>query len=641
MEKTIKRTVIKSSEHLLEESLLLGSNIAFDTETTGLDYMKLDIEGFSVCDGKMAFYVDLIGMEKSELDSCMFILGNILGAATNIIGHNIVFDMKVIKKYGISLEGKRIYCTMIADHLIDETRPHGLKHLAEVLLGKEVTKYEEAEKAGHQSELFYEYAINDALWTYELCIYQQPFLKEQELMDVFRNIEMPFQFVLLDMETNGMQVDVKEVTRLRGIMKEAVENLTMQMHDMLGLRVQFQTTFDEGIQLIPAINLSSSHVIAKILFETLGLDIIEKTGLGAPKTGKETINAYKKSVPFVALLHRYKIYQKLLSAYFSEGGQIMRNLDEDGRVRPNFRDTGTQTGRLSCNNPNLQQLPKNNCWKCGDDKIEGHTCQTCGSEGNYASRTCFIAGEGRTMITCDYAGQEIRVMAEISKDPTLIEALSKGHDMHLAVANQFYKLGIPEECLVDTHPEHGKWKKKFKAQRTQAKTITFGLAYGKGAFGFAKDFGVTEIEAQKIVDDYFAGMPKLLDAIDASHEEVDVNGHVTYMSGRKRHFEKVTMNGWTGYTKASYRKAFNAKIQGYSADMMRIAMIRVREEALKHPQYDLRMEAAVHDEIVLTVKDKYKEEAKALIKREMEDAVHFCVPIKADLGEGPNYEIAK
>jgi len=213
--------------------------------------------------------------------------------------------------------------------------------------------------------------------------------------------------------------------------------------------------------------------------------------------------------------------------------------------------------------------------------------------------------------------------------------------MHLAVANKFYELGIPEECLVDTHPDHNTWKKKFKAQRTQAKVITFGLAYGKGAFGFSKDFGVSEEEAQKIVDDYFVGMPGLRKAIEDAHQEVKDNGHVTYLSGRRRRFDKVTRDEWTGYTKKSLRQAFNAKIQGFSADMMRMAMVAIRREAKRFPQYDLRLEATVHDEVVTTCKEEFLEECSNLIKKAMEGAVTFCVPVIADIGVGDNYDEAK
>ena len=615
------RKVLKTEEEVKEFLKDFGPNFAFDTETTGLKYMTLEIEGISLCDGKKACYIDLINNQDFSL--IISLLKALFMETNTIIAHNIVFDMKVLHKYGISLEDKKIYDTMIADHLIDENRRHGLKYLAENILGKETLKYDEAEKAGHQSDLFYEYAINDAVWTWELCMYQQPIMKREGLVNVFRNIEMPFQFVLLDMQINGMLIDLSKVNEIRENLKESINNFQIELHDMIGERCEFQSDLMGNINILPTVNFNSGKVLQDILFNKLGLKVVESTPGGAPSTGRVTIDTYKKDIPFVATLNKYKIAQKLLSAYFADDGQIMRNLDSDGRVRPSFKDTGTKTGRLSCSDPNLQQLPKAN------------------EDFPIPSRSAFIAGPGRKMITADFSGQEVRVMAEISRDETLVDSLNKGYDMHLAVANKFYNLGIPIEALNDTHPDHDTYKSKFKKQRTQAKVITFGLAYGKGAFGFAKDFNISEEEAQKIVDDYFAGMPGLKKAIESKHEEVKQHGCVTYLSGRKRHFEKIQKEDWEGYSKKSLRQAFNACIQGYSADMMRLAMIKVREAFKNRPEMDFKLEATIHDELNGTVKQEYAEEAGKIVKECMETCVKFCVPVLADIDITDNYNDAK
>ena len=246
------------------------------------------------------------------------------------------------------------------------------------------------------------------------------------------------------------------------------------------------------------------------------------------------------------------------------------------------------------------------------------------------------------MITCDYSGQEIAVAAEQSKDETLVDTLNKGQDMHLRIANQFYELGIPDEALYKTHKDYSTYKKQFKPQRTQAKTITFGLMYGKGAYGFAKDFGIPEEEAQEIVDKYFDSMPMLRDAIQKAHDEIDLNGTVTTMLGRKRHFEQETQwNGEIGYPKKAYRQAFNFLIQGYSADMIRMAMNKVRQVGSKNKHWGLKLVACVHDEIVVEVKTEYTKEASDGIKQAMESVVNFIVPVIADIGIGKNYEEAK
>jgi len=615
------RKVLKTEDEVKEFFTDFGKSFSFDTETTSLKYTELEIEGISFCDGKKACYIDLIDNVDKYL--ILKFLKTIFEQASTVVAHNIVYDMKVLHKYGISLEDNKLYDTMIADHLINENRQHGLKHLSEKLLGKEVTKYEEAEKAGHQSDIFYEYAINDAVWTWELCMYQQPIMKRENLVLLFRDIEMPFQLVLLDMEINGMEIDVDKVKQIECELKQAIEDFSAQMHEILGERMTMQQDLTGNIIMEPALNFNSGAVLQDILFNRLKLKVVETTPSGKPSTGRITIDTYKKDVPFVNLLNKYKIAQKLHSSYFSDDGQIMRNIDKDNKVRPSFRDTGTKTGRLSCSEPNLQQLPKAN------------------EDFPVPSRSAFIAGEGRKMIVSDFGSQEICVAAQISKDPTLISALNKGHDVHLAVARSTFNLDIPEECLSKKHPEYNKYKTKFKKERTNAKVVTFGTLYGKGTFGFSKDFGIPEEEAQEMIDKFFEGMPKVKDAIDAAHKSIDDNGYVEYMSGRKRHFVKVTREEWTGYLKKNYRQAFNACIQGFSADMMRMAMISIRKEVKKHPEWDFKIVATIHDEICGTVKEEYAEVAAKTVKEAMESCVDFVVPIVADTEVVDNYNEAK
>jgi DNA polymerase-1 len=202
-------------------------------------------------------------------------------------------------------------------------------------------------------------------------------------------------------------------------------------------------------------------------------------------------------------------------------------------------------------------------------------------------------------------------------------------------------LNIPIEALNDTHPDHEKFKKKFKAERTKAKVITFGLAYGKGAFGFSKDFGISEDEAKVIVDKYFEGMPGLKKAIDDSHREVERCGYVTYLSGRRRHFTKIKTENWEGYSKKNLRQAFNAKIQGFSADMIRIALNNVLRASHEQPELGIRIHATVHDEIVCSCDSYFLEQSKKVIKTAMETAVTFCVPVISDIGTGTSYAEAK
>lgn len=612
-----------NTEGLQEFLNSLGPNLAFDTETSDLNYTKLKIHGISLCDGKSACYIDLALMDNPS--EAIALLRPMFASKRTLIAHNILFDMKVLHKYGIDITKARIYDTMVADHLINENRSHALKHLSSVLLQKETVQYEEAEKAGIHSDMFYEYAINDAVWTFELMQYQQDILKANpKVAKLFREVEMPFQLVLFEMETIGIEVDTDRIEELYTQCSEERTRVLQEMCNILGVEYMLQTKLGSGeLDFVCSVNFNSANQLRKILFERYGLEIVEETPSGAPSVGKSTLNRYKDH-EFVSLLYKYKLIEKALSSYLGSDAQIMKNLDSDGRVRTNFRDTGTATGRLSSSNPNIQQLSNKN--KVYEIPI----------------RQAFVATPGYTMMTADYSGQEVCVMAEISQDPTLVTSLRKGYDMHLAVANKFYNLGIPEEALSKEHKDYEKYLKEHKDVRRKAKTITFGLAYGKGAFGFSKDFGITEDEAQKLVDDYFSGMPQLKEAIDAAHREVWDKGYVEYLSGRCRHFNKTKRDDWEGYTKRDLRQAFNAKIQGYSADMIRIACNHIYKQREQFPQWDLRMLATVHDEIVMEVRSDYAEEAAEYIKKWMSEPFDWMsVPMTSDVSLGANYDEAK
>ena len=599
------------------------STIAFDTETTSLSYYDLEIESFQIYNGKEAIFVPLYNKddewtnpEHNELLARLYYLLKV--KVKTMVGQNLVYDLSVLYKYNIKdIEHLELFDTQVAHHLIDENSETGLKKLAVYYLGEEEPmKYEEARAFGFKSKEFYTYAVNDVIWCWKIAKMQKEELEEQEVVSLFRDIEMPYQWCLLEMKVNGMLVDLDRVEKVRDEIEQAIEEMNLEMHNMLD--TPYSVRFTKGGKMIieEGYNFNSSKQLASILIDKLGLTLTEKTPTGSPKTGAEVLDKFKDN-EFVSKLISYKVARKLLTAFFKPLPDLT---DSDGRVRPSFNDCGTVTGRLSCSSPNLQQLPK----KRDEFPVE--------------TRACFIAPKGYKMVTCDYSGQEVAVMAEVSQDPTLVASLNNGYDMHLAIANQFYELGIPTECLNKTHEDYDKYLKEFKTERSRAKTITFGLAYGKGAYGFSKDFNIPEEEAQDIVDKYFEGMPKLKEAIDESHKEVDANGYVVSLSGRRRRFE---IGSWGGYSNSAKRQAFNFKIQGYSADMIRMASIAVRKIEKLNPQWGLTQVATVHDENVYIVKEKYAEKVANVISSTFSSVVNFCVPVVADTSIGDNYEEAK
>ncbi len=615
----MKRQVLTTIEEVREFFKDFNTDLfAFDTETTALEYDKLLIRGASFCDGNKACYVDL----EQPLEFGKYILTirdlePIFKKAKMIVGHNLVFDLKVLYKGSIIIpEGTQLYCTMVADHLLDENRSHALKSLAKELLGKEVVTYAEASRASH--DVFQQYAIDDAVYTWELMQWQRPKLIEMDLVPLFTEVEMQFQRVLLDIEVNGVLVDWEQVSKTTKLLVGEIEKLQVEMLEMVDAPYEMQMDLFGNSRIITEVNLNSSQQLANILFKLLELTPVEYTPSGAISVGGRTIKALKDKHPFVALLEKYKVAQKLLNAFFTPM-PVYR--DSDDRIRPHFNDCGTKTGRLSCSKPNLQQLPKVN---------KAFPIDT---------RSCFIVPEGKTMLTCDYSGQELRVLTQLTREPVLIDTFNKGKDMHLSTANDFFELGIIEEELFSTHPKCKEHKEKYYNERNKAKVINFGMAYGKGAYGFAKDFNISEDEAQKILDKYFAALPKVKEAIDSCHKSVRDNGFVVSMAMRRRRFKPK--EGTNFYPNAAFRQSFNFLIQGFSADMIRKAMIEVRKLGRSNPEWRLKTIATVHDESVYEVKTEYVEEASKAIKEAFEKAVSFCIPVVADVGIGANYSQAK
>lgn len=602
---------------------------SFDTETlpstshakSALRYSEQVISGISFCDGESACYIPLD--DGNRFDVLGWLSANVFSTGTKgrgkkIVCQNIPFDAGVLHKYGIDFSLAKWFDTKVASHLIDENSPNGLKWMVENILGREVAHFNP--HLSHYCQEFYEYGLDDAVNTWDLYQYFLPLLFEQGLDYLFFDIEMPFQRVLLEMRVNGVLVDVNNLNKQRDILKKDRIDLLIKLHEALNLKYDVvKNIYGESIDVVSSLNLNSSQQLAKVLFEDLGLEVIEFTPSGQPKTGKITLAKYKEH-PFVKLLSEYKGCEKLLTSFVEP---LPSHIEFDGKVRPDFNDTGTRTGRLSCREPNLQQLadPKKAAYK----KV------------NF--RENFVAPNGYLMFSADYSGQEVAVMAQQSGDPTLVESLRNGYDMHLAIANKFYDLGIPIECLNESHSDYLSYRKQFDLQRKNAKTITFGLAYGKGAFGFSKDFGISEDEAQKIVDDYFSGMPKLKESIDDTHSEVKRCGFVSNLAGRKRHFSK-NENGY--YANASLRQAFNFKIQGFSADMIRAAMVNVYARKRSFPEWGLQTIMQVHDEACYIVKEEYVEKATALVKKAFEDVcVKFVVPVHCSIEVGTNYGDSK
>lgn len=592
------------------------SKVAFDTELDdGLVWDKMKLNGLSVCNGEEACYFDISNL---ELSSVSIYLRQLFLSFEKLIAHNIPYDLKVLNRFNIVSPKEithKIFDTMTAAHLIDENGPKGLKDLVLVhgiAKNNEVKTWKQISKYSTSSKEFYDYAINDAIWTWQLHEIFGVKLKQQNLLDLFFTIEMPFQFVLVEMESNGITLDLEKIQELRKRMFALKIEYESKMLKLLGLQHTIQQTLFGDSEYISPVNFNSSPQLIKII-EGFGLTLPFLTKTEQKSVDKATLLYLSGQHLFIDLLKDYRTVEKLLNGFLDK---LPNHICLDGRIRASFNNTGTATGRLSSNDPNMQQLPKNK-------KSVGANI-----------RECFIASPGKKIIVGDYSGQELRVLTEVTQDSNLIKCFLKGGDIHLATTNKVLKLGIPNEALFDSHKDYESYKLKFKTERDSIKNkVVFPIVYGTTAIGVSKSLGISETKAQNYIDGFFELYPRVKKVWFDTVKQVKTYNYVKNLVGRKRRFTEIT-----GY---AFRQAFNFKVQGFSADMIRLASILILGEIIKHPEWGMDFLLIVHDEVVLEANEQFAEEAKKLIKHCMETAVKFCIPVVADVGVGFNYADGK
>lgn len=595
--------------------------ISLDTETTGLKWFTLDVLGFSLCDGKRACYVVINNQEEAKL------YGNILSKMINncseLILHNSSFDLAVLQKMGVDyLKINNIFDTMIGAHLLNENKSASLKDLAKRILQvteSEIKTYEEAVGYGQHSEVFYNYAMNDAIWTYKLYEEEKPQLNRQGLDYVFYNIEMPFQKVMAEMNINGFLVNLEKAHKMAEFVSKLKVNTQIELCKAAGLSYEIQQLIDGEIEVV-SVNFNSSDQMIKII-EGLGLEITEKTKpstrfpKGKKSVGKKTLKRLKGKHEFIDILQKYKGLEKLYNSFLVP---IDKYVDGDGKVRCSLNDLAV-TYRVRCSEPNLEQLP--------------NPLKTP-LPVNY--RDIFIPEEGNVLIVCDYSGQELRGLAEVSQDKDLLDsfAIGKDKDIHLATANYILKLDIPKEALYTSHPDYKKYKTEFSKQRDTIKnSIVFPVIYGKTAYGISMELGISEDEAQRMIDGFLDLYPGVRKALDACSKFLDQHRFVRNKHGLKRRLPK-------GIAK-SYRQAFNFLIQSLGADQLKMACASCQGLKYLYPEWNLKLVLPVHDEIIFEVKKEFSETASNEIKKRMENCMEMSVPSIAEIKVVSNYGEAK
>lgn len=574
--------------------LLAEKRISFDTETTGTDANMADLVGlsFSVKPGT-GYYIP-VPAEREEaqliVDEFRVVLEN---EDITKIGQNTKYDILVLKWYGVEVKGK-LFDTMLAHYLIDPDTRHGMDVLSENYLGYSpisITKLIGA-KGKNQITMrdvpvvdVVDYAAEDADVTLQLANTFDPKLKELNAAKLAEEIENPLVYVLADIEKEGVRIDIETLQAYSKELETEIIKFEQNVYDKAGIKF----------------NLASPKQLGEVLFDKLQLDPkAKKTKTGQYQTGEDVLTALASKSDIVQDILDFRQLQKLKSTYV-DALPLMVN-PKTGRVHTSYNQAVAATGRLSSNNPNLQNIPIR-------------------TERGREVRKAFIArDENHILLSADYSQIELRIIAEISKEENMLDAFNKGIDIHTATAAKVYGVSIEE---VDG------------TQRRNAKAVNFGIIYGQSAFGLSQNLGIPRKEAAEIIEQYFAQYPGIKRYMSDTMNFARENGFVETIMGRRRYLRDINSANQTvrGFAE---RNAINAPIQGSAADMIKIAMINIHKE-MKAQKLQSTMTMQVHDELVFDVLKSEKETMKAIIQDKMANAIKLTVPIVVEIGEGENW----
>ncbi|MDR5784039.1 DNA polymerase I [Caballeronia sp. LZ065] len=574
---------------------------SFDSETTSLDPLTAQIVGmsFSVEPGHAA-YVPVAhrgpdAPEQLPRDEVLAKLKPWLeDASKKKVGQHLKYDEQVLANYGIEMRGVE-HDTLLQSYVLESHRPHDMDNLALRHLGVKTIKYEDVAGKGAGQIGFDEvpleqaaaYAAEDADITLRLhhALYPQV-QQEKGLLRVYRDIELPTSRVLRKMERNGVLIDRERLDAQSTEIAKRLIDLQAQAYELAG----------------GEFNLGSPKQIGQIFFEKLQLPIVKKTPSGAPSTDEEVLQKLAEDFPLPKVLLEHRGLSKLKSTYTDK---LPRMVNADtGRVHTNYAQAVAVTGRLSSNEPNLQNIPV----RTGEGR---------------RIREAFIAPPGRKIVSADYSQIELRIMAHISGDASLMRAFKEGEDVHRATASEVFSV-TPLE--VD------------KDQRRIAKVINFGLIYGMSSFGLASNLGITRDAAKLYIDRYFARYPGVAAYMENTRLAAKAHGFVETVFGRRLWLPEI--NGGSGPRRqAAERAAINAPMQGTAADLIKLSMIAV-QDWLETSGTGAKMIMQVHDELVLEVPEEALPEVRKRLPELMCGVAQLKVPLIAEVGVGNNWEEA-
>ncbi|WP_308003056.1 DNA polymerase I, partial [uncultured Chryseobacterium sp.] len=581
------------AQKILVNNLLKQKVVCFDTETTSLNELEAELVGMSFSYKKgLAYYVPLSEDQGDVLQTLEIFRPFFEKEDLVKVAHNLKFDYKILKRYDITVKGA-MFDTMIAHYLLNPDGRHGMDYLSEVylnykpvsietIIGKKGKKQGNFRDADLRTQT--DYAAEDADVTFQLYELFAPQLKKENLEDLFFSIEMPLMEVLAKMELEGISLDEKWLAQESIDLENDLRQLESKIFEISG----------------EEFNMNSPKQLGEILFEKMQLDPkAKKTKTGQYATSEDVLQKLSSKHEIIKHILEYRTYQKLKSTYVDAlPSQIEK---PDNRVHTNFSQTTAATGRLASVNPNLQNIPIRT--------LRGQQI-----------RGAFVSAEGKRIISADYSQIELRLIAEISGEDNMIKAFQNGEDIHASTAAKLFNIPLEEVS---------------KTQRSQAKTVNFGIIYGQGAFALAEQTGLSRTEAKQMIEAYFETYPKLKEYMAEQVRKAREVGYVETLLGRKRHLKDINSNNFVVRGHAE-RNAVNAPVQGSAADVVKMAMIKIQKE-LEKEKLQTKMLLQVHDELIFEAPIDEVEVAKNIIKMEMENAVETQVPLLVEVGVGNNW----
>ncbi len=602
-ESQVQSIIIDTDEKLNEliSKLEGAERISFDTETTSTDQMEADLVGISLAiDLDSGYYIpvghQVNGGKQLPKDVILEALrGPLENPEIPKVGHNIKYDAVILARNGMKVQPLS-FDTMIAEWLINPTsRNLGLKNLAWVRLNIKMTTIEELIGKGKNQRSMADvsiaeaadYAGDDAVIPLRLQLELEEELDERQATRLFNEIEMPLVQVLAEMEMAGIGLDVDYLAQMSEELSQRLGSIETQIFDSVGLEF----------------NLNSPQQLSEALFERLKLtppDRTQRTSSGYYSTAAGTLEAMKGDHPVVDWVLEYRELSKLKNTYVD--ALPLQVNPSTGRVHTSYNQAGSVTGRIASSAPNLQNIPIR-------------------TELGRRVRRAFIAEPGNTLLSVDYSQVELRIVAHMSNDETMLAAFEAGQDIHAATAAAIYKVPINQVS---------------KEQRDRAKGVNFGLIYGMSAFGLSRYTDITLAEAEDFVYAYFEQFPGVKNYLDGMKAQAAEKGYVETLLGRRRYFLGLKTQTNRNIRNREEREAINAPIQGTAADIMKIAMLRV-PKALKQAGLSAKMLLQVHDELVLECPIEELKPTADLVSRVMQAAYPLKIPLQTDARSGPNW----